>query len=454
MKPAVTYYRKSIGNDIESQRHACKRYAEVVERAIAREYVDEDISGSKRLHRAQFQELLEDIRSGKLAGHIVIVRDQDRLTRDDRLEYDEWMVATMTAEVQTFDASGRQIKDDFMSGLKALLAKEEVRQLSKRVKDDWNAKNAAGIPPSTPVRPFGYGYRYANDVPDDDKHKHVDIKVERKILHQVRDKLFAGQKLFSICKWLKDQGAKTTKGNDFLPTTLSQLLRRWEYAGWRTGSEGERLVRGQWDAVWSDDNDKAVADQERILTILGDNRPFAQDNARKHLLSGILVCGNCASKLRIAPVRHGYAVYRCQAPKYLCDEKVSIGQEHVDNYMTRRVYEEIKQMPRESSEIIDNSDKVKALNIERDSTVQARKDGALSLRDMAELVSDIDAKIKSLQDEESRQPLPVDSAQQFIDASVDVQRATIKRMYPVVAIHRAAHKGPGFAPERLEFPES
>lgn len=435
MESGVTYYRKSVGDDIENQRFICQRYAKANGIKIEHEYIDESMSRVGFKSRKGYMQLLADIRSGKLKGYYILVRDQDRLTGEPG-EMSEWQLATAVARVRTYSArDGREIKDDYFTDQRAVVAKEEVRQTRERVTGWWEQRNAAGTPPNARVRPFGFTKGYKALVPE-----------ERDLLLKVRDKVFAGVRLYSICRWLNEQGSTTTMGKPWTVATLSALLRRWEYAGWR-GVEGERVAKGSWKTVWS------VADQERLLEILGNNSPFAKDKARKHLLSGILVCSNCGSRLRHYKPKPNMAAYACKAEN--CARKSSVNAKAVEDYLLRRVYEEIKLLPEAHEEVDTTDDDIQALNTERAKTVQARKDGEISLHDMAELVADLDAKVKELQAKQRNAPMPVDSAAQFLseETDVDVKRATIKRFYPIIGLKSAGRRGEMFTPARLEFPD-
>lgn len=431
MRPAVVYARKSKGTDFESQFFVCERYAKAEDYSIVAKYQDEDISRVGFKYREHYERLLEDIRSGALAGHVVLVRDQDRLTGEPR-EQSEWNLATAVAKVKTFDCTtGRAIQDDYYTDMEAAKAKEEVRQTSKRWKAKWAERDAKGIPPYSPIRPFGYETKYAAVIPE-----------ERDWLLAVKDKILAGVKLLAIANWLNQNGVKTSAGKEWRQSTLSRLVRRWEYAGWRSARDGSPIAKGQWDAIWT------YSEHEQILSALAKNQPFSTDNARKHLLSGILVCTTCGSKLRVSTPKNNYIVYRCQ--ESVCEHKVSCGLEAVNGYLVRRVYEELSNLPAPPAEDDTTDVDIQKLRDERAATVKARKERVISLQDMAELVANIDDEIATLQRARPA-PMPVDSASAFLDADTEMKRQTIRRFYPVIGLKRGK-PGERFTPDRLEFP--
>lgn len=432
VKPAVVYARKSKGTDFGSQIFMCEQFAKAEGYSIVEKYLDEDISRVGFKHREHYQRLLEDIRSGALSGHVVLVRDQDRLTGEPA-EQAEWNLATAVAKVKTFDCTtGRAIQDDYFTDMEAAKAKEEVRQTSKRWIARWAERDANGVPPYSPTRPYGYETRYAAVIPD-----------ERDWLLKVKDKILAGAKLLAIAKWLNENGVKTSTGKSWTQSTLSRMVRRWEYAGWRRARDGSPLAKGQWEGIWTYD------EHEQILAILNNNSPFSQDNARKHLLSGIVVCTTCGSKLRVATPKNNYTVYRCQ--EITCGHKVSCGLSAVNDYVIRRVYEELRKFPAPPESEDTTDAEIQALRDERAETVKARKEGVVSLQDMAELVADIDDKINKLQ-RNRPVPMPVDSAADFLNADTDKKRQAIRRLYPVIGLKRGK-PGEKFTPVRLEFPD-
>lgn len=450
--PAVSYYRKSKGDDFATQVMRCKQYADRVGRKIVHEYADEDISGAKRLHRKGFEQLLEDMRSGKLAGHIVIVRDQDRLTRDDRLEIDQWFIVSGKSGVPAFDATGREIKDDITTGVLALVAREEAKMASARIKARWEERAIAGKAPSHNNHrpPFGYTAGYKEQIPE-----------QIELLREARDKLFAGVKIWTIVESWRKRGIKTNFDNDFTTGVLSLMLKRPEYAGWKKFKrdievEGKVISKGQPVAKgdWYDRRAWDIEDWEKLVEILGKNKRFSESTARKHLLAGILVCTFCGSKLQGKPARRDYYVYTCVAPG--C-RKVSRKKESVDKYILGLTYGAIKKLPevggKEPKD--DTPEKIANLRKKLAETVQAYKDDQIGLTELVEIRRDTEAKIAQVkkQQKKKRPPLPVDTAEKFLKASTAEQRDTIRRLWPVIGLGSATGTPRRFHPSQLVFPE-
>ncbi len=136
-QPCVFYFRKSIGDDFATQILRCLQYARHanlrLDTTVGNQgvYFDEDKSGSKDIERPGYEKLMSDVISGNLTGRIVVVRDQDRLSRKELSVMEEYHATTELCKVRTFDSSGREIKDDVTTGVMAVLARAESRIIMK-----------------------------------------------------------------------------------------------------------------------------------------------------------------------------------------------------------------------------------------------------------------------------------------------------------------------------------
>lgn len=145
----------------------------------------------------------------------------------------------------------------------------------------------------------------------------------RNLSNETRKGLLAGE----ICKWLKEHGYKTNRGNDFKPNSLNSILHNEKYRGCYTwdkssakNSDGHRnshqykedyiRIEGGCPAIVSDE--MFFAAQKRLT----ENRNKAHKAGTKHYyyLNGFVFCSKCGSKMS-GNVQHSnsrkYYQYRC-----------------------------------------------------------------------------------------------------------------------------------------------
>ncbi len=244
---------------------------------------------------------------------------------------------------------------------------------------------------------------------------------------------------YAIVKGLTAKGIKTTTGKDWKTQDLLRTLRRPELAAMKT-YKGEVVGEGSWEAIFTKE------EHLEVVTALEGKSAFSTTTARKHLLTGILVCGLCGVKLS------------GKSPSYVCNTnrggcgKVTRNMKAVDDYMLRRTYEYIKKLPKPSEEPKEDLAKVKIAKLEKQlEELQLAKedpDVEMTFADYAQFAASYREQIKKLRKTQLKTvPLPVDDAESFIDATVDKQRATISRIYPVVGVKPTGRKGLRFDPD-------
>ena len=117
--------------------------------------------------------------------------------------------------------------------------------------------------------------------------------------------VLAGESLRGIAISLTERGVPTASGGTWRGGNLNQLLRQPRLAGLRE-YEGELIASdGLIEPILG------VDDWKRLREMLSDPaRNLAQSRAAKHLLTGLLRCGNCGGRL-IGSSTRGRRTYRC-----------------------------------------------------------------------------------------------------------------------------------------------
>ena len=309
LKSAI-YLRQSLDKTgealaISRQREAClKLCAEKGWEPV--EYADNDISASTGKPRPAYTQLLADIESGAVGA--VVVWDLDRLHRRpieleqfiDLADAKHLALATVTGEVDLSTHNGR-----LYARIKGAVARGEMEQKSERQKLASRQRAEMGKAHSS-GRAFGYG-RDGNLIHEEA----VAIRAAYKAMG-------AGGSLFGIARTWNDAGLRSTRGNPWTGRTVRQVLINPRYAGLRSylgeiqyekdakGKPTAKPVRAEWKPVVSRD---VWEDTRRILNAPG--RFTGKSTARKHLLTGLALCGECGGRM-------GSMIHTGKRAGYIC----------------------------------------------------------------------------------------------------------------------------------------
>lgn len=453
MTSYVRYYRKSHGDDFNTQVMRCDQYASrmglSLDTSLGNDgvYEDKDISGGRE-DRAGYQALLHDIILGKLKGKYVVARDQERITRGKSSYFEEFMYNVELGGVRVFEAtSGREIKDDLTSGVLAVVARQDRKRTAVLLqgRKEWHALE--GHTPTGKDRRYGYTKGYTI------------VFEEAKVLRRVRKWVVAGRSLRSIAKDLNESGVRRVHGSPFNTTHISRMLKAPEYAALRSFKrdievdgvvipKGKPVAKGTWPAIFTQE------EHEEVVAALSKNARWATDGKVKYLLVGILVCDECGTGMGVGyPSGNKARVYRCDTQRMGCG-KVARKMETLDNFFLGLTYKAIQKMPKVEVDKPDNSAQIKELEGKIAESRQAYKSGKIGIDDFSDIRADIQAQIKDLKKTQDTEPLPIEDAEAFIKSEdMDKQRDTIRRFWPVVGV-KPCGKGYTFSPDQLVFPES
>ena len=292
-----------ISEDRDGQQTATARQMEDAQAMAARKgwevadtFEDVDISAyNTRARRPEFERMLVALRDGELDG--VVVWKLDRLTRQQRdlvrvmeaCDAHKAFVASVMEPIDTRESYGQ-----FVAELLVAQARMESANSSARQKRKSREQREQGRPPSTGRRCYGYLLRFTEIVPE-----------EAAIIRDARDRVFAGENVFSICKDLESKDVRTTRGNLWRNGPFRRLLLSPTLAGQRV-LDGKRLP-GIWPPIIS------VEESLRLEAIL--NRRQAGTRrapARKYLLTGMIRCGLCGGRMSAHARSDRARRYLCQ----------------------------------------------------------------------------------------------------------------------------------------------
>jgi DNA invertase Pin-like site-specific DNA recombinase len=326
---------------ISRQREGCLKLCEAKGWNHIREYPDNDRSATNGKTRPAYQQLLADIRKGKVAR--VVVWDLDRLHRQP-IELEQFMkladekrlpLATVTGDVDLATDNGR-----LFARIKGAVAMAEVERKSARQKAaaEQRAKGKDGGRPWWPQRPFGY-----DADPDPVTGKWWTAKpggvynvirlhpTEARLVRDAYSHFLAGTQLRAIARTWNEAGVTTPRGNTWSGSRVRELLLLARNAGLRE-LRGEVIGNGTWPPIVAEETWRAA---HAKLTARRGDAPFT---GRKYLLSGLALCGACGAALTSHISNRGKRQYGC----YRC-HKVARSGERCDELIVETVVRRLAQ---------------------------------------------------------------------------------------------------------------
>ncbi|WP_063025273.1 recombinase family protein [Nocardia niwae] len=449
---AAIYLRVSLdqtgeGLAVERQREDCEAIAMSRGWTVIETYTDNSISAyNKAKNRPAYDQMVEDYKAGRF--NALITWDLDRLTRQPR-QLEDWIDAAETQGLRLVTANGEaDLQTDggrMYARIKAAVARAEMERKGARQSRAQRQRAAKGRPPRG-VRATGYTLD-GELVPD-----------ESEAVRAVYQAFANGSSLKAIAAALS--GAEPTvravgdrtmiqdlpksvpqlptrSGRPWNPTSVISILRNPRYAGWSM-LDGEIVrdetgapVRGMWEAIVPDgvwlDVQRRLDDPRRKSNRAG--------TERKHLGSGLYLCGICDSPVRA----HG--------PRYRCAGHIMRVRSMVDSFVLQFVERRLAQPDLADLLIQQDDDRVETLvraeQTERDRLKRARADYKAELIDgglFAEIKQETEDNIAALETERIgltagtaasailRAPSPVDA---FNEADLAARRAVIELLCEV-----------------------
>jgi site-specific DNA recombinase len=355
---AVAYYRMSSDKQdtsIDEQRREVEAWAESNGYKIIRDYVELGISGDSTNKRKAFQRLIADAETGDFQA--IVCWDQDRFGRFDSLESGFWIhplrelgihLATVGQGIINWtDFQGRMIfsiqteaKHQFLVDLSRNTTRGE---LGKAMTGQWV---------SGPT-PFGYASQAGRDENGKLTHRLV-LGDEGHVALVIRifDAYDGGASLRGIRDQLNSEGKNPRTGNLWHENSIKHILTNPLYTGdyiWPRASYG-RYHRVRDGAISREkgeigeqiilpDNHPAVISREqfqRVAERLKQNRKSTTPlrNGGNYLLTGLLYCKNCGSKMYgFTNPKGPYQYYRCSGNTHYGQAKCGVNNVRQDELL-------------------------------------------------------------------------------------------------------------------------
>lgn len=312
MTRAVIYCRCST--EEEGQRDALMRQAAEARDCVSRlnwfltdQYI-ESRSGTSIKGRTQYQRLFADLLLDKF--DVVVIKSQDRLMRNTRDWYIfiERLVSCKKRLYLYLENKFYSADDGLITGIKAILAEEYSRELSKKINNAHRNRQKTGSALMLTSRTYGY-----RKLPDG---TFVLREEEARVKRQMYELCAAGIGSRRISRILRENGVRKRNGKYFSDSDIRRMIRNpmnkgtivmnrrhYDFDTRRTlkiSEEEQYVYENRIPAIvsselWKRAND--AIDERGGGKRKTKEKPGERNgkNPGKYILSGKLVCGQCGA---------------------------------------------------------------------------------------------------------------------------------------------------------------
>lgn len=325
LKRIVIYIRvsseKQVDNySLDMQEKILKQYAKANDMTVVKVFREEGRSGTN-INRPAYLEMRSFILDNQIDA--VVVHKADRLHRNELnyfkdIEYFRNHNIALIAVADGIDS--RNEESNLLMAVQAALSANFSRNLSNETRKGLlagaeNCQNMGGL------APYGMCVNKDTGLLEIDE---VTAPAVRKIFELYVDGFSASE----ICKWLKEHGYKTNRGNDFKPNSLNSILHNEKYRGCYTwdkatpkDSEGRRNGhKYKENYIKIEDGCPAIVSDEIFFSAqerLTENRNKAHKANGRHYysLNSLIFC-KCGNRMSGNVQYSGdnkYYQYRCSA---------------------------------------------------------------------------------------------------------------------------------------------
>ena len=307
-------------NSISNQKKLLSRFAKDCGFANTKHYVDDGYTGTN-FNRPGFQQMIEDIEAGYVS--VVIVKDMSRFGRDYlQVGYytDNFFPEHHVRLISINDGMDSDNGDDGFAPIRNVINELYARDISRKIRSSHRLRGNAGEPLSPP--PYGY-----IKSPENKKKWIIDPEAAQ-IVRDIFRMCLEGKGNETISRILQEnkvlvpmaywkskgmgRGGKQTQDNPYRwsKSSVAKILANQEYCGdvinFKTYSKSfknkARLEnpRENW-RIFKDVHepiiDRDIFERVQELVAKTKRRSLKKHGEEKHLLSGMLYCADCGSKL-------------------------------------------------------------------------------------------------------------------------------------------------------------
>jgi len=317
-RQAVLYARVSSreqereGFSIPAQQALLKKYAADNGFAIVEEFID--VETAKKSGRASFTKMLAMLKKKGDKAPVVLVEKTDRLYRNlkDWVALDEMRVDVHFVKEGIVVSEESRSSEKFIHGIKVLMAKNYVDNLSEEVKKGMHQKCEEGHYPG--MAPIGY-----LNVREGGRSL-LAIDPERALLVRNLFDLYdrGTHSIEALAEYARTSGLRGKKGGLIGPAVIHNALRNPLYAG-----------QFYWGGKHYVGRDPALIPWELFERVQArlDGHPYTRGRQHDFAFSGLVTCGHCGGAVTAEIKKEKYVYYhcgyRCRAEKFIPEAKLS-----------------------------------------------------------------------------------------------------------------------------------
>lgn len=296
------------GYSISAQLKLLREYAAVQGFAVAKEFMD--VETAKQTGRTAFGEMVAFLKANP-AAFSILVEKTDRLYRNlkDWVTIDELDVEVHLVKEGVVLSDNSLSSEKFMHGIRVLMAKNYIDNLSEEVRKGMLEKAEQGVWPTR--APLGY----LNVTGSDGRKVIVRDSEVAPIITKLFEWYATGQyALKDVAKKARTAGLVYKKSGSPVPTSsVHTILRNQLYTG--SFEWGDKLYQGKHEPLVS------VELWEQVQDVM-DGRNASKYRRVKHnfAFSRLITCGHCGCALVGEIKKKRYIYYHCTGYRGKCGE--------------------------------------------------------------------------------------------------------------------------------------
>ena len=392
-------------NSIANQKKILERYARDHGYTGIRHYEDDGYSGTN-FNRPGFQEMLADVKAGKISR--VIVKDMSRFGRDylqvgmyTDILFPDFGVHFIAVNDGVDSTRG----DNEFTAIRNVFNEMYARDTSKKIRATWQSKGKSGEHLTT-IPPYGYRKDPEN------KRKWIVDPEAAAIVQKIFALCVDGMGPTQIAKWLwqnkvlnptaysRAHGLPTSNKPTADPykwtnETVSRTLERVEYLGHTVNFKTKKQSYKSKKKLWNDPSEWAIFEntQEPIIdeSVFLIVQNIRQSRRRPNkmgdmgMFSGLLFCADCGGKMyqcrtnEFKPEQQYFICSTYRKDHTVCDNTHSIRNVALEEIVIRNLREAIAYVAQYEDDFIreaaetDTRARDKALAQKKDTLAQAEK---------------------------------------------------------------------------------
>jgi site-specific DNA recombinase len=338
-----------------------------------------DVVSGRSEYRHSYEQLLEAARPGDIA----VVYNQSRLARDTELSF-YWLKTFHKAGLALHSVErGGEVKRDLLFGVSAVMAEVDRERITTQM---YHARMRPAYS-DTPRPPTGiqaWGYIWDKNT----KTASIDPTIAPTIQEMYR-RAGDNHSYNSIGTWLRESGIPGKKGStQWHVTNVMQIIKNPIYKGEFVYARDNRKRSRTLEAITIPVPAMVSAEVWQLA-----QRGFTGRKHRRGLLTGYIFCAVCGHSMVLAGSgkdKTGHDYYFCK----VCKKRTRADQ--LEPLVDAQVRQAIATYQLTSSEPVDRSAAIKAIELEDERWLEAYREGAINVIQLRQYRTELEAKRRAL----------------------------------------------------------